>query len=913
MPRLQNLDVSIQPHDGGHYTCVAASPSGEARTDFDLPFTDKDLQILVLSVLGSIGRSRRKARRIQSQERQLLEDFGGQLFQAAFSGPVRNFLDRSLAAAESKRGGLRIRLRLPPELANIPWEYLYDRESAGFVSLSPETVMVRYVEMPRPVRPFPVSPPLRILAMISAPSDVPELEGDDEWDKLTAALTGLTGQEMVQADRLEAGTLTALQQPLRQLEYHVLHFVGHGVYDEEAQDGALALEDDDGRTRLVTGRDLGVMLKGHRSLRLVVLNACEGARSARDDPFGGVAQALVRQGIPAVIAMQFEITDPAALVFSKSFYQAIADGLPVDLAMVEARKAMFAAGHEVEWATPVLYLRSPDGQVFIKGRAPKADTQAKEEADRQAQEEADRQAQKEADRQAQEEAVRQAEAEADRRAWEEADRPDTNIFINYRHEDMPFAAMMLYRELMGRFRSENIFFDEGTLRPGTRFPEEIRSPLTDNTGAFLALIGPGWMPTMLAHQQRGDLDYVTKEIELALQNGWTVIPVLVDNATLPDPHQLPRAIRSLANRQAARLRQLNLDDDVEDLSARLNEIPEGKKDEVEQQLPIIEPPPVLAADDEHYQMLNDEADNLVIFLGAGANADDHDEPFREGAEMLPDDTELAEYLAAKIRLESGQRDLAQVAQYVRMIRGEPNVFRWVKQVVGVDSEPGPVHKYLARLPRRLEELGLRKRYPMIVTPKFDLALERALLEEGEPFDVAVYMAPGTEYAGRFVHLPWDGDPHPVITPNEYTGFPIASDWGELTRTVIVRTNGAVDNLQLGYRWKSNFIITEDHYIDYLGGRPAEEVVPTQILAKLRQASCLFLGYKIADWRLRVFLHWIWQGERLSGAAHWAVERDPDVLERQFWQRSGVALYKSRLTDYVAGLDRFLTEHRDELT
>ena len=96
MPRLQNLDVSIQPHDGGHYTCVAASPSGEARTDFDLPFTDKDLQILVLSVLGSIGRSRRKARRIQSQERQLLEEFGGQLFQAAFSGPVRNFLDRSL-------------------------------------------------------------------------------------------------------------------------------------------------------------------------------------------------------------------------------------------------------------------------------------------------------------------------------------------------------------------------------------------------------------------------------------------------------------------------------------------------------------------------------------------------------------------------------------------------------------------------------------------------------------------------------------------------------------------------------------------------------------------------------------------------------------------------------------------------
>ena len=334
-----------------------------------------------MKVLGSVDRVRRKVRRIESAERRLLEDFGGQLFQAVFSGAVRNCLDLSLAAAQSKDAGLRIRLRLPPALVNIPWEYLYDREY-GFFSLSPETALLRYVEMPRPVRPFPISPPLRILTMISAPSDVPGLQSEDEWEKLNAALTDLTDRGMVQADRLEAGTLAALQRPLRQREYHVLHFVGHGVYDEDAQDGALALEGEGGRIRLVTGRDLGMMLRGHRSLRLVVLNACEGARSARDDPFGGVAQALVRQGIPAVIAMQFEISDPAALVFSQSFYQAIADGLPVDMAMVEARKAMFAEGHEVEWATPVLYMRSPDGRVFVRGRVPGIDRQAREEADR---------------------------------------------------------------------------------------------------------------------------------------------------------------------------------------------------------------------------------------------------------------------------------------------------------------------------------------------------------------------------------------------------------------------------------------------------------------------------------------------------------------------------------------------------
>jgi SIR2-like domain/TIR domain len=507
------------------------------------------------------------------------------------------------------------------------------------------------------------------------------------------------------------------------------------------------------------------------------------------------------------------------------------------------------------------------------------------------------------------------------------------IFINYRHQDIPFAAMMLYRELRSRFGKEDIFFDKGTLLPGMRFPGEIKSHLTDGAGAFIALIGSKWTTTMLAHRQRDDEDYVTKEIELALLNGWTIIPVLVDDASLPDPLQLSPAIRALPDCQAARFRQTNLDDDVEELVARLNEIGESKTI-------VVGMPPrhsgtggnggngtssdvdsgssrasdVPPADDEHYRMLVEEADNLVIFLGAGANADDHERPFQQGAAMLPDDTDLAEYLAAKVSLKSGQRDLAEVAQYVRMIRGEPRVFQWVKDILGVDTEPGVVHRYLARLPRRLEELGLEKRYQMIVTPKFDVALEKAFREEGEPFDVAVYMAQGTEYAGKFVHLPWGfADPRPIPTPNEYTDFPFVTDYGELTRTVIVKVNGAIDDLATGYRWKNNFVITEDHYIDYLGGRVAEEVVPTQILAKLRQASCLFIGYTIADWRLRVFLHWIWHGEKPSAATHWAVERDPDVLERQFWQRSGVCLYQSRLNDYVHGFDRFLTEHLSELT
>jgi hypothetical protein len=416
MRKLLDFDLIVEPLDDGYQTRVIASPAGEAQASLVLPFTEKDLRILVLEVVGPIGRLRRKVRRIEAPDRQLIENFGGQLYEALFTGSVGDCLERSRDTANSRDAGLRIRLRLPGALANVPWEYLYDAQH-GFLGLDPDTALVRYLELPAPVRPFPIRPPLRVLAMISAPSDLAQLDAEQEWARLKGALEPLASQGLVEVDRLEDGTLAALPRALRLREYHVLHFIGHGGYDEEAQDGALALEDAAGKTRLVTGRDLSMMVR-HRSLRLVVLNACEGSRTAPDDPFSGVAQALARAGTPAVIAMQFEISDPAALAFSQSFYQAIAEGLPVDVATVEARRSMFADDNEIEWATPVLYLRSTDGRVFIRRRSPptvrvdpdEADRLAREETARLAQEEAVR---READRLAREEAARQ---EADRLA-----------------------------------------------------------------------------------------------------------------------------------------------------------------------------------------------------------------------------------------------------------------------------------------------------------------------------------------------------------------------------------------------------------------------------------------------------------------------------------------------------------------
>jgi hypothetical protein len=314
---------------------------------------------------------------------------------------------------------------------------------------------------------------------------------------------------------------------------------------------------------------------------------------------------------------------------------------------------------------------------------------------------------------------------------------------------------------------------------------------------------------------------------------------------------------------------------------------------------MIAPPP----DDDHYRMVAEQAGNLVVFLGSDANPDDDAGPWVPGAERLPDDRELAKFLASHAGLKNSLMHLAEAAQYAGALHGEMELFEWVKQVLLVNSAPGPVHTALASLPARLGRI-----YQMIVTPKYDAALERAFREADEDYDVVVYMAPGTEQAGRFVHVPWDGSQRTIVKPNEYTGLPIVADDLSLRRTVIVRINGAVNDPNAGFTWQDNYVITEDHYIDYFSGRAAEEVVPGQILAKLRRANYLFLGYRISDWRLRVFLQRIWKGPKLGRAKYWAVEHEPDALERDLWQQAGASLYQRSLPGYLKDLYDHLGNH-----
>ncbi|MGE5140821.1 MAG: CHAT domain-containing protein [Rudaea sp.] len=357
-----DLDLRITRTAAGYHAEVLNSPAGQAAADFTLPFSDLELEVFLLR----IGGARRKVRRVESSEMEAAKTFGSRLFNAIFAGDVRSTLAGSVSEAERQGAGLRVRLHLAgaPDLGDLPWEYLYNPALNRFLALSVKTPLVRYVDLPERIRPLPVKPPLRVLAMISSPSDVAPLDVSAEFAKLQRALSGAEGSGLVSLEKLESGSLSALQKRLQQNEYHVFHFMGHGEFDDRQQDGVLVLEDEERRGRMVSAQYLGAILHDHSTLRLAVLNSCEGARTSRVDPFAGVAQSLVQQGIPAVIAMQFEIPDEVAIIFAQEFYGALSSGYAVDSALAEARKSIFAQGNEVEWGTPVLYMRAPQGVIF---------------------------------------------------------------------------------------------------------------------------------------------------------------------------------------------------------------------------------------------------------------------------------------------------------------------------------------------------------------------------------------------------------------------------------------------------------------------------------------------------------------------------------------------------------------------
>ena len=306
----------------------------------------------------------------------------------------------------------------------------------------------------------------------------------------------------------------------------------------------------------------------------------------------------------------------------------------------------------------------------------------------------------------------------------------------------------------------------------------------------------------------------------------------------------------------------------------------------------------------HYgRVVRDLAENRVVpLLGAGVNLSERadEEEWRIG-ENLPSGSELAEYLAGIFYYPSPHAtlDLLRVSQYAASTDGTGLLYDELRRLFHGDYPPTRVHEFFATLRKRLEPLradGLQPEapYQLIVTTNYDDALERAFEQAGESFDVVWYVADG-EARGKFWHRAPGSAARLIERPDEYDELSLER------RAVILKIHGAVDRED---KSRDSYVITEDHYIDYLTKTELKQLVPVELVAKLMSSRFLFLGYSMQDWNLRVILHRIWGRQPLTYKS-WAIQRNPPEIERKLWKSRDVEVLDIPLDRYVEELRRRL--------
>ncbi len=290
-------------------------------------------------------------------------------------GKVRNLFRQNLLALKAGEG-LRIRLHLDPlVLVHLPWEFMALSQTSGeskpsdFLALRREISIVRTDTVESAVRPLPAHNQVRIVAVLSSPLDQPHIEVNKDKRAIQKALQNLqkaVGQSLIQVTWVEEpATRQTVEQALEQ-EVDIFHFAGHAIFDEQGgNEGYILLEKADGTSERYSGEQLAQLLR-NAGVRLVILGACDTGRRNGRNMWNGIAPALTREKITAVVAHQFNIYDDCAILLADKVYYRVLAGFTIDESLFEARQAMYQyKGLENrDWGAPVLYSHDKDGILF---------------------------------------------------------------------------------------------------------------------------------------------------------------------------------------------------------------------------------------------------------------------------------------------------------------------------------------------------------------------------------------------------------------------------------------------------------------------------------------------------------------------------------------------------------------------
>lgn len=376
-PEYDDLLLMVeQQDDNGDATVTVSAADRRATAALDLDGVPDDAQ----EVLEAPGENRKdEARHV-----------GESLWKALLGAPaVAEVFEAARDEATEAGRGLRVLLDLDgaPKLTVLPWELVHD--DRGYLGLSGWTPIVRATAPAGPVRDAVPAAPLQIVGMVAAPEGGGHspIDSVKEREQLEAMLQPLLYASVAEIRWTADGTMRSLREQVAAGSVaHVFHFIGHGSFG--ATGGSLVFEGADGEPQLVSAEEVGVVLGEARSLRLAVLNACEGARVAGGDRMSGVAGTIAAGGVAAVVGMQAAVSDEAAIEFTGAIYEMVTNGASIEAAVAEGRRAMFLGGSN-EWALPTLTMSGRDGRVFqmptgpvtLRDIRPRLDVEALRRAD----------------------------------------------------------------------------------------------------------------------------------------------------------------------------------------------------------------------------------------------------------------------------------------------------------------------------------------------------------------------------------------------------------------------------------------------------------------------------------------------------------------------------------------------------
>jgi hypothetical protein len=142
-----------------------------------------------------------------------------------------------------------------------------------------------------------------------------------------------------------------------------------------------------------------------------------------------------------------------------------------------------------------------------------------------------------------------------------------SVFINYRRADTRHVAGRLRDLMVARFGEKSVFVDVEDIAPGADYIDAING-YVGSCVAMVVLIGDQWLMLRSDTGSRridDPTDRLRLEVEAGLRNRTRLIPVLVDDATMPEVKDLPPSLAPLARHHSARLRYETFSSDAEQL------------------------------------------------------------------------------------------------------------------------------------------------------------------------------------------------------------------------------------------------------------------------------------------------------------------------------------------------------------